>query len=50
MSAASLRQPPDGPRRAIPLPMPPPSDNPSSYPRRVLLALCGLSPQVACEE
>jgi CRISPR-associated protein (TIGR02584 family) len=31
------------------LPMPPPSDNPSSYPRRVLLALCGLSPQVVTE-
>jgi hypothetical protein len=30
-------------------PMPAPFDNPASYPRRVLLALCGLSPQVACE-
>jgi CRISPR-associated protein (TIGR02584 family) len=31
------------------LSMAPPSDNPASYPRRVLLALCGLSPQVVTE-
>jgi CRISPR-associated protein (TIGR02584 family) len=49
MSAASLRQAPDGAQRAISTPMPPPLDNPASYPRRVLLALCGLSPQVVTE-
>jgi CRISPR-associated protein (TIGR02584 family) len=30
-------------------PMPPPFDIPASYPRRVLLALCGLSPQIVTE-
>jgi CRISPR-associated protein (TIGR02584 family) len=49
MSAASLPAAPIRAPRAISAPMPPQSADPASYSRRVLLALCGLSPQVVTE-
>jgi CRISPR-associated protein NE0113 (Cas_NE0113) len=49
MSAASLRAAPRDARRAISGAMPSAIDDPARFPRRVLLALCGLSPQVVTE-
>jgi CRISPR-associated protein (TIGR02584 family) len=47
--AASLRTACARPRHAISAPMSPYPDDPTSYPRRILLAVTGLSPQVVTE-
>jgi CRISPR-associated protein (TIGR02584 family) len=47
--AASLRTAHAPPREAISSPMSPRSNDPANYPRRILLAVTGLSPQVVTE-